>query len=358
LSIVRSGYVESLTALRGVACIVVLFYHIREWFQLLGFYFVSELLKFGYLGVDLFFVLSGFVIHNSYSNRVDLFHFRSVVSFVFARYARVWPAHVAVLVLMIPVPFILLFFSKSMIVPPHYDLDYFILSVLLIQNWGFQDQLKWNVPSWSVSVETFAYLAYPVLAFLVAKLKSLGSIRFLSSLYVIIILSSLSLQFLYTYIGVESIGDKIESVGLFRCLLEFIVGVCVAELARDRRTVMRLACLLVCIVVVGSLSSFKNFYIAIVPVTVAVIVSVSVVWNPTISHWRCGKILLFVGEISYSLYLVHMPIMYLFIYLEIPRLSILVTICLYLTVVLFASVCLHRFIEIPGINFARDRLKS
>lgn len=67
--------IEELESIRGLASLLVVFFHIPKWNALLNIAIINN----GYLMVDLFFVLSGYVIHSSYAgkimNKINLFRF-------------------------------------------------------------------------------------------------------------------------------------------------------------------------------------------------------------------------------------------------------------------------------------------
>ncbi len=84
-----------LTSLRGIAALLVVLYHIKHW---LHAYPITENLGFlynkGYLAVDFFFILSGFIIAFNYRNQfLDKFTTQKYGIFIYKRFARVYPLH-------------------------------------------------------------------------------------------------------------------------------------------------------------------------------------------------------------------------------------------------------------------------
>ena len=124
----------------------------------------------GYLGVELFFVLSGFILCHVYLASTADGSFR-YGPFLWARLARVYPLHLATL---IGVGLLGLAAAVAGI-----SIDDSILSwaslpanLTLTQAWGLAPEAAWNHPSWSISAEWFAYLCFPVFAWATWRLRS------------------------------------------------------------------------------------------------------------------------------------------------------------------------------------------
>ncbi|MFY9600755.1 MAG: acyltransferase family protein, partial [Pseudolabrys sp.] len=87
------------SGLRGIAALLVLFYHVRTPQHLeLNFGVCDVFSKFGYLGVDVFFVLSGFILSHVYR---DGFNLAGLRSYGVARFARIYPLHLVTLFMML-----------------------------------------------------------------------------------------------------------------------------------------------------------------------------------------------------------------------------------------------------------------
>lgn len=121
-----------------------------------------------YLFVDFFFVLSGFVIASSYGNRLN--RPEQVAGFALVRFGRIYPLHLVMLAAFAA-------FELLRLVLPQlrdagaapftggFDLESLLANLLLLQGVGFEDQLTWNAPSWSISAEFFAYLLFAGVVF-------------------------------------------------------------------------------------------------------------------------------------------------------------------------------------------------
>ena len=144
---------DALDGLRGVAALGVVFYHYEGMFGAGPARF-----RWGFLCVDLFFIMSGFVLAHRYE--ADLLSGRvSFRNFFVARLARLWPLHavatLAVVALAVFETFAL--HNRGM-----FDLDApgttLVLNLTLLQNAGFLDRLTWNFVAWSISAEVLVNL--------------------------------------------------------------------------------------------------------------------------------------------------------------------------------------------------------
>ena len=160
--------IKSLTGLRGYAALWVCLhhYHYGDYAGELNWYL--KLAKQGSWGVIIFFVLSGFIMAYVYQSwfregcsRREYWHF------MFIRFARVYPLHLLTLLLWLG------FCVIGFIGYNQNDTAYtFVLNLLLLHAWGFTDAISWNQPSWSISTELFCYLVFP---FWIAKVCQLNS---------------------------------------------------------------------------------------------------------------------------------------------------------------------------------------
>jgi peptidoglycan/LPS O-acetylase OafA/YrhL len=157
---------KSLTALRFFAAIWVVLY---DYWPNLHAAMPSALIEKGYLGVELFFILSGFILCHVYLASVAEGGFR-YGSFLWARLARIYPLHLATLAAVAVMALTARALGKS--------IDANILSwtslpanLLLVHAWGLAPAAGWNHPSWSISAEWFAYLCFPAFAWAALRLR-------------------------------------------------------------------------------------------------------------------------------------------------------------------------------------------
>lgn len=155
ISHTRPQDLRPLTSLRFFAAMWVVAYHFWPNLQPVRPDFVAK----GYLGVELFFVLSGFILSHVYleSFKVKRFGYRD---FIWARLARIYPMHIAI------IAGLGLLIGTLAMVGVHAGDKLVIWSSLpaqltLTQAWGLAPHGGWNHPSWSISAEWFAYLTFP-----------------------------------------------------------------------------------------------------------------------------------------------------------------------------------------------------
>lgn len=330
------GELLPLTAIRGLAAWWVVLFHLRF---LLAPWLPAEAiaaLANGNLAVDLFFVLSGFVMYLNYGHRVTLER-DSIADFLCRRFARVYPLHLLMLLGFLAHAAAAASFGRS----PVPDPGYFVASLLLVQNWGFHDALSWNVPAWSISAEFFAYLAFPVLLVLIAPAR-----RPAWFLVGLIAALGVSVQLVFQAFALP-FPNAVAETGLFRCLLQFAAGMVLCELHRRLHGHHRLAWPLLALAL-GLGAAFMLFSAPVVPLA----------WAALVLALGLGKgrgplaspPLVWLGRISYATYLGHYFLLILFKYLFVEEGEAVppLLLGLYLLAVLAASALLYHGFERPA----------
>lgn len=162
-----------LTGIRAIAALFVVFYHFGDSFAALfpALVVFRPIYKSGDMGVDLFFLLSGFILSLNYLDDFQQISVQSYWKFLRARLARIYPVHLFTLLLL--TGFVVFARHASMLLNSgHYTRFTWMTNVLLLQIWpGFNRGLSWNFPSWSISSEWFAYLLFPIFAFCIGTTK-------------------------------------------------------------------------------------------------------------------------------------------------------------------------------------------
>jgi peptidoglycan/LPS O-acetylase OafA/YrhL len=179
-----SGELRGLTGLRIVAAVWVVGFHfhftplpgVAEVVGVLG-----PLITSGALGVDLFFVLSGFVIAFTYLDKLGpALRVGPTARFVWARACRMWPVYALVLHLFgLWLVARLVFGSDTEIafqgVQPVVSAGEWVQQLFMVQLWGneFFDGASWVGSTWSISAEWLAYMLFPVAALGFFRLRNL-----------------------------------------------------------------------------------------------------------------------------------------------------------------------------------------
>ena len=141
-----------LTGLRGVAALWVIGYHCNIWLP--DRPLPDMPFGWGFLGVDIFFVLSGFLLSSLYADlRPD-----GVATFWLKRICRIFPLHLAVMLVLGCV--VLLLALRGHALGVYYDPASFLPVVTLTQ--VYLDRSGWNDPAWSISVEMACYFLLPI----------------------------------------------------------------------------------------------------------------------------------------------------------------------------------------------------
>lgn len=160
----------ALTGLRFVAAIYVVLYHLRPDHSFPARFHRSNIIGAGYVGVSLFFVLSGFILTYNYAPRPDQSSL-NVRAFASARFARIYPLYLLGLLIELP-RFVQLELQQhgTSIHRISDSVGVVGSSILMIQAWQPLLAYRFNWPSWSVSAEAFFYLVFPaVLGFVCSK---------------------------------------------------------------------------------------------------------------------------------------------------------------------------------------------
>ena len=342
------GYPQlpALTSIRGLAAWWVVLYHFREQFPLNFDGIFSGIVNKGYLGVDLFFEMSGFVIALNYYDTFDSkFSVNQYKKFLIVRIARIYPLHAFMMLAFIANPLAIWLFSSHRIESGAYNIPYFIMSMGLLQNWGFVGRLDWNIPSWSISTEWFVYLVFPII---VAVSQKFDRFRLAPLLGVLLLLSSLSIAGDFN----GGLGADIPHFGLIRCVLEFTVGVLLFRIWLSLRHHGRLPALLLgglAAIVFGLYAYLSLADFIAVPLGFALLIAAISLPDGLPARLLALPVLERVGLISYSTYLVHFFVRDWIKFLMVtPGPQPLAPTIVYLAVTLIGSVVLYRAIEVPG----------
>ena len=213
--------VASLTGLRGVAAVSVLLYHIPH--QPAFSQFAIPLFSRAYLAVDLFFILSGFVISYGYHDRV-VKHLgtASYVDFLINRMARVWPLHLIVTLVFGLRILLNVSGNQSIELNPANILS----NLFMVQSWGWgTEPIAGN--SWSVSTEVAAYLIYPLIAILAFSRWAWAQAALCVGLLLLVASSGLGSS------GPLDVNDSDSVLTLLRCLAGFSLGVLTYRIAEN-----------------------------------------------------------------------------------------------------------------------------
>jgi len=291
--------IRPLTSLRIAAALWVLAYHFRDHLGLdvdrLGF------IAKGYLGVDLFFILSGFILSHVYLSRVEEKRF-NYGSFLWARLSRIYPVHLVTLAATLAIWLVAMKMGAKFD-PVAFDPAVLPQHLLLIHAWGTTPSVQWNFPSWSISAEWFAYLTFPVAALLVLALRRLAWLAVVLALVL----------FGVMFWGVESNGlplSEVTRLGFIRIIPAFLFGASLYQLGRVI-TLPRMAALAgaaVAVIWIGVTSTLRLSDALIWPAFGLLIFSLAEASKTNPRGLLGAAALVYLGEVSYSVYMTHLPV--------------------------------------------------
>ena len=291
---------KALTSLRFFAALwVVLFAY---WPNLAGAGAAPGFIQKGFLGVELFFVLSGFILCHVYLPSWQDARFR-YGKFIWARVARVYPLHLATLA------GIGLLAAAAMVAGVSVGAgilswDTLPAHVLMVHAWGFAAEAGWNHPSWSISAEWFAYLAFPLFAWLAVKVRHrplMATGGALAALFV-------------TYVAFERLAgmpltQATFAWGALRIIPCFALGCAVYLLWRSRAVQGRTTAVLGAVAALLALviSAAAGAPDGVVVAAGAMLILFLAACAETGSRLGTHRAWVYLGEISYALYMVAIP---------------------------------------------------
>lgn len=362
--------ISGLDGLRGIAVLAVIIYHLE-----LGF------LPGGFLGVDIFFVLSGFLITSILITEINQTGRIDRAAFYLRRLRRLMPA---LLLMLTFVVIIVGFWAKDAAYPVRRDLPWALTFVL---NWSylfFDESYFVNLSRppllqhlWSLSIEEQFYVIWPIVLILIAKLK-LSEQALRKVIFTVATIGALATTAWMAYLSVKNgyptpndpsrvyFGTDTHSMGL-------LIGCAAAalwypaklnpNLTHDRKNLLNLlaltsfAGLLYFLFFVSELS--KNLYLfgfALVGLATMIVVFLATHPGLKLGKYLSFKPLVWLGERSYGLYIWHWPIfMLLRPGIDVSWSENVNTVIRILLLLVIAEVS-YRFVEMPVRNGAIGNL--
>lgn len=311
--------------------------------------------KGGYLAVDFFFLLSGFILAYSYHGKSQLT--RSPGQFVINRIARLYPLHIFTFIL-----FALVIFWERGEFPKYGNDELFSIfqQLTLTHNIGLSPiGGTWNFPSWSISVELWVGIIF--IAFIRPTTSSFKLL--FTSLAIMVFLSShvdnldLSFQNFYVFIN----------AGILRCLGLFLVGILAyrswqvvrnLELSFVAWSVIEVIAVSLSCLLLFMRDEYHSEVDFFAPVIFYVVVLVFAMEKGILSMLLFN--LRYLGKISYSIYLNHLSIMIILRYLTSkynPWTGDFNAFYYFVVLIGFSALTYH-FIEIPGKRLLQNALKK
>jgi peptidoglycan/LPS O-acetylase OafA/YrhL len=349
----KTDSLPALTGIRGLAAWWVVLYHFRDHYPDDPLHIVSRVMAHGYLAVDFFFELSGFILALNYLAAFRTVNSRDVLHFLGLRLARIYPLHIFMLALFLLNPLAILLGSTSATLTTRYDPGYFLLSVVLMQNWGFTRELAWNVPAWSISTEWLAYMFFPMFAWFLLRTAPTSRRAAAAALGALLVLA-LSLAAMH-----DTLGEDIARNGLVRCLCEFASGMYLYQVWRlGRPATWKVAA--ATIIFAACVAAYVMFDIpdyTVIPVGSLCLIYALATRDTLLARIFSTPVILRLGLWSYSTYMVHYFVKdWITFVLVRDWIPAFVPMVAYPVLVLGASVVLYQYLEVPGRKTVRRLL--
>lgn len=294
---------EVLDSWRGICALFVSLLHM----QVLSDFGTLPFFKNGFLFVDFFFVLSGFVIAANYEERLATGF--GLGRFMLLRFGRLYPLYFAMLaafvsfeLLQVALPAFGAMGNAAPFAPPRQSIDTIMTSIFLLQTFHVYDFLTWNTPGWSIATEFWTYLLFGLV---VVLFPSIRSFLFLGAIFA----GSFFLLFASPH-GMNTTYD----FGMVRCVVGFSAGVLshwiwqkyLAKIQMDRAfaSFIEFTVLVIAIAFISylGLSSFALLAPLVFAAAVLVFAKEAGILSQILHH-RFFQLL---GTLSYSIYMVHL----------------------------------------------------
>lgn len=340
--------IRHLTALRFLAAYCVVLYHYLNRLEEMGVSFFT--VPYGYLGVDFFFILSGFILCHTYKERMVSGSF-SKRAFYLYRIARIYPAHLFIVIF--EAAYIYCFTYMEIIYShKHHTYQTLFHAVSLTQAWIFSPStLCYNCPSWSISAEWFMYLLFPFLIVLFYKINSRKAAVLSIGLFLTFFMGS------YIFVGMP-LTEMPINYGIIRIIPEFLFGMFLYRLGSEYRTTLYsikhviftlIACIIACLI--ESPTVFIVILFGVLIIQCAEQSRQGVEWGLS------SNMAVHLGKISYSMYLLHVPFLDFMLLITMALLPfihvvLLVWMSCFVFIILLAS-ALYKYVEQPCRSYIR-----
>ncbi len=347
----KSYFRHDIEGLRGIAVLAVIIFHIQE-----------ALLPGGFVGVDIFFVISGYLISQQLYKEIYTDNF-SLLEFYRRRVKRIMPAMLVLITITTIVAQIILRPTEAERVAE--SAAFSALSLANVYFWLFQD-VSYFAPSsnelpflhlWSLGVEEQFYIFWPLILMISASM--IPKIRWLSTILILIVFSSLLSEWLYpyspsfTYYMLPTRMGELLIGAVAAWLSQFGVNKVSSLLLWFKRWSLYLGWLgfgLICasLFILDENDVFPGIN-AIYPTLGAFLLIVSGQYQiHGLSRLLTIPPLTFCGRISYSAYLWHWPLLAFYRYAE-RDINLVSGISLFLVTLLFGWLS-FRYVETPFRN--------
>jgi len=335
---------NSLQMLRGAAAVFVMLYHATRHYENKDLTFLSGFFQHGYLGVDIFFVLSGFVI---YSSSLKYFSSHDIKTYLAKRFIRIYVPYWIFLFL----PLLFLFIFKPQFIQNAYafSIDYVFKLIFLTFNHPEVSQI-----TWTLSFEIYFYLLF------------IGFVLFKWYRYFIFLLICV---IIINYVNPTIFGNGVVGKYMLSTLvLEFFFGIIIALIYKNKisfnpKILLVFSLLLFVVFVFLHHQNIINIYTKsnrfLFLGFASFLLIYSLLKTEQLYKIKIPNIFIKIGDSSYILYLIHSVLISFFNnqiilsnkFVVINQQISTILACLF---IIFLSILLHEKIESPVLNHLND----
>jgi peptidoglycan/LPS O-acetylase OafA/YrhL len=341
--------IEQITFTRFIAAILIVIFHYGV--DIFPFSLNKKMFLGANVGVSYFFILSGFVMIIAYHKRKRI----SMLEFLRNRFARIYPIYSLAL-------FILLSYY---LVGTNVDikLDEVFLNVFMIQSWIPGKALTLNFPGWSLSVELFFYISFPILFNFLYRKFSLKKL-IVPMLLFFVVSQGTFIYLLHSsfYQGMHTISHDLLFYFPVMHLNEFVLGnllgiyfVSRARIPSKNNAIYIFLLIIIC----GLVLSFDNamrYHNGLMGILFVPLIWFVATDNSWIAKFSSKKMMVHLGEISYGVYILQIPVLAIsrriLLYFGIENKTSIFYISVF-ALLIFSSIT-YKYIETP----LRKRIKS
>ncbi|QHV99562.1 acyltransferase family protein [Spirosoma endbachense] len=379
----KRAYLTTLTPLRGIAALLMVVFHFNMLVLPIINPAITQLHRRWYLFVDFFFILSGFIITYVYGSwfedRVLAVSFRRYMA---ARFARIYPLHILTLLWVIGL-YLLLTQGYHVVLDPIaqgvFDASAIPMHVLMLHGFNTVRSATWNTPSWSIGSEWLLYLLFPILMLGFRRLPSMGRFALLLVVLGLYYYLTKSIQAGQPYkpwlwLLPNTLDNITFPMSFLRCFTGFLLGMITYHAYNQQ----------------SGLYWLRRSWV-FVALGIGLAISYHLQLSDTLTIWffpllilgacyntgRVSKLLQTrpfqrLGDWSYSIYMVHMPILFSFLTIQLinppapsaPAKPLVyglagpITCIVFVAIVLGVSALSYRFVELPARSYLNRKLKS
>jgi peptidoglycan/LPS O-acetylase OafA/YrhL len=339
--------IDQLTFTRFLAAMAVVVYHYGKTSSIFSGETMTTLLKYGNSAVSYFFILSGFVMIIAYGNqRTKL----DKLTYYISRIARLYPIYILAL---FAVALIALQSSAGL------NVQAFLLHIMLLQSWFPNDVLTLNTPGWSLSVEVFFYLLFPLLLSLYKRIPFKQLCFGVLSFWMV---SQVAFNFLLInpqYGVPANFLYYAPIMHLNQFLVGNLMGYFYFKLKKRNYDGLLLLLMLVfpfLILLVDRYTTLISFHNGLIACFYAPFILLMALNNGVISSWFSKGLFVVLGEISYGIYILQKPVHSIVMHVgEALQVNGTLIIILFFAILLGVSLASYYLIELPSRLFVKAR---